>query len=238
MPRSRLCRTVFLVVLIGIVRGPSLLAGSQSPPSFLPPPGTAPGPLADADAYVPQAGDLLFFNTDRLCSRCLYALAGTGKPYHVGIVVRLPDGRLAALEAGPYNCVSVYLLDLGPRLRSHEGEVWIRRLRVPLTPLQSDRLTAFALDQVGKPFALGRVCLQITPLRAHAGPGRELFATPSLERRAWFCSELAVAAASTAGLLDPARIPPNAIYPRDLFLDQPHDVSAIWEKPRQWICSP
>src|SRR5579885_955865 len=108
----------------------SLSAAEQPQGSYLcPPGGTAhclpPGPR---EVYVPAEGDLIFFTDRSLFWRAVYALAHTGPPYHVGIVVRLPDGHMATLEAAPYTTVHVFLLDALPRLHSHPGAVWVRRL--------------------------------------------------------------------------------------------------------------
>src|SRR5438105_1910130 len=54
-----------------------------------------------ADVYLPQAGDLVFFDDHSMMWKFLYKLAGTDMPDHTGIVFRLPDGRPGLLEAGP-----------------------------------------------------------------------------------------------------------------------------------------
>jgi hypothetical protein len=190
------------------------------------------------EVYEPHEGDLLFFTDRSPFWRLAYLLAYSGPPYHVGIVVRLPDGRLATLEAGPYDSRFVYLIDLLPRLRTHNGIVWVRRLREPLTPEQSARLTDFACEQAGKRFALLRIALAVTPLRSHGPVRSRLFGSACIDRRKWFCSELVLAAAATIGLIDPHVIPPNTVYPRDMFRDQPHNLSDRWEKPLLWTCGP
>lgn len=201
--------------------------------------------LACADAldgpcepYLPQPGDIVLYAHKSLRSRVLYTLARTSKPYHSGIVVHLPDGRPAILEAGPYDYLHVYLLDLLPRLRTQEGPVWIRRLYQPLTPEESARLTAFALEQTGKRFALFRLMREVTPFRAHGRLHSRWFGSTRIDRRSWFCSELVVAALAVAGRIDPHVLKPNTVYPRDLFRDHPFDLKPCWEGPRRWICGP
>jgi hypothetical protein len=234
---KRFCLLHFaLCTFLSILWGPSHAAAEQPLGSYLcPPGGTAnclpPGPR---EVYVPQEGDLVFFAEHSLFWRTVYALAHTGPPYHVGIVVRLPDGHMATLEAAPYTTIHVFLLDALPRLHSHRGAVWVRRLRVPLSPDQSACLTNFALGQAGKLYALGRMVLEITPLRNHGRLHARLFGRPWVERHSWFCSELAAAAAAHAGLIDPHKVFPNTVYPRDLFLDSPHDFRPCWEEPRRW----
>jgi hypothetical protein len=194
--------------------------------------------LAPREAYVPHPGDIILYSSHHLRSMFFYALAHTGQPYHTGVVVSLPDGRPAILEAGPYDYVSVYLMDLLPRLRTHDGSIWVRRRCVSLTPEQSARLTAFALEQTGKRFALFRVILEATPFRAHGSLHSRLFGSPRVDRRRWFCSELAIAALAVAGVVDPRIMQPNTVYPRDLFVDRPIDLKPCWEQPRLWICDP
>jgi hypothetical protein len=186
------------------------------------------------EAYVPRAGDLVFYSDRSVPWRLLYALAHTGPPFHVGIVVDLPGGRPGVLEAGAFDSMEVLLMDLPPRLRAHNGTVWVRRLRNPLSPEQSARLTSFALAQTAKRYALVRLAREITPLRAHGPLGGYLFGSPRVDRDTWFCSELTVAAACVAGLLDPQAMRPNTVYPRDLFLDRPHDLRARWHEPALW----
>src|SRR5579864_109467 len=65
--------------------------------------------------YEPREGDLIFYDDHSKVWTALFALAGTGPPLHMGIVVRKKDGTLAALEAGPDDTVWVDLRDLVPR---------------------------------------------------------------------------------------------------------------------------
>jgi hypothetical protein len=202
-------------------------------------PGACPhDPAAPREPYLPKPGDLVFYTSDRFRQRIFYSLAYTGKPYHVGIVVSLPDGRPAVLEAGPYDYIHVYLMDLLPRLQTHQGTIRIRRLRTPLTAEQSARLTAFALGQTGKRFAVLRIVLEITPFRTHGPIRSRLFGSARINRHSWFCSELVIASLAVAGVVDPTVMKPNTLYPRDLYSDRPFDLKPCWEEPRLWRCDP
>lgn len=196
-----------------------------------------------------QEGDLIFFQDDSVKWAVLFALAGTGPPYHVGVVVRVHDGRLFILEAGPNDTSHIQLMEPYSRLEAFCGKMWVRRRCVPLTCEESARLTEFAAKQQGKYYALIRLAGQLTPFR-HRGPLRTFcVGKPNgPDRWGYWCSELVLEALLYAGLLDPAVIRPTATYPRDMFHDaspNPYinrtlDLSAGWEKPRRWVrgCDP
>src|SRR5215469_15061876 len=128
--------------LIGLA-APLLLCHAP-PAGYLAGPGPTPG---KAVAYAPREGDLIFYDDHSRVWNTLFALAGTGPPLHMGIVVKKPDGTFAVLEAGPDDTVWVKLLDLAPRLRQFRrdfhGTVTIRRCKVTLGRKQSAALTRF-----------------------------------------------------------------------------------------------
>jgi hypothetical protein len=199
--------------------------------------------------YLPQPGDIFLASDRGLIARASHWLVGAAGVHHSGIVVARPDGGLAILEAGPYNTLRVRTLDVLPHLRGHEGrgeKVWIRQRRVPLTPEQSMRLTAWALAQDGKPFAVVRLGAQLTPLRSRGPLRTGLVGGPHGERRSYFCSELVMESCVAAGLVDAAAARPAATYPRDLFMDRSNnpflnrhlDLSARWLPPARWASAP
>jgi hypothetical protein len=117
---------------------------------------------------------------------------------------------------------------------------------VPLTAEESARLTAFALRQEGKRFALIRVAAQLTPFRSR-GPLRTAFmGGPHGDRCSYFCSELVMEACVAAGLLDPTTTRPAATFPGDLFFDcsrNPYinahlDLAGAWYPPARWTSCP
>jgi hypothetical protein len=183
--------------------------------------------------YTPHEGDIVIFTYNNSVWRIFYNLADSGPPYHTGIVIREPSGRLSSLEVASTDDWKVYILPLAERLPAYEGRVWIRRLKTPLTATESAQLTDFATDQTEKDYAFGRVLLSAT-LRPCGALGRRLLGETSLQRDDWFCSELVVAACVAAGKLDPKEVAAHGIYPRDLFTDKPFDLSATWERPMLW----
>jgi hypothetical protein len=195
-------------------------------------------PRHEAEPYRPQPGDLVFFDDHAWGREVCYWLAGSGPPFHSAIIVARPDGTPALLEAGPYYQPHVFLAEPLPRLRAFAGDVWIRRLRHPLSPGQSAVLTQFALSQEGKRYALCRLALQLTPFRCRGAWRIRLFGCTNPRRGSWLCSELVVAAGTAAGLFDPHLCPANAIYPRDLIRDETFDLSATWDKATLWTDRP
>jgi hypothetical protein len=201
-----------------------------------------------AEPYVPQPGDLMLRLDHSVFWRVTHYLALAFDPNGSGIVFARPDGSLAVLEAGPKDTLWVGTPDLLPHLREYAaaGRVWVRKRRAPLTPEQSARLTAFALAQDGKRFALVRLAGQLTPFRSR-GPLRTRFVgRPRGDRSNYFCSELVCEACVAAGLLDPERTRPSATFPRDLFygrslnpfIDHHLDVNAGWYPPARWTDDP
>jgi hypothetical protein len=201
--------------------------------------GPAPAGSARAQVvpYVPRQGDLIFYDDHSPVWTALFALAGTGPPLHMGIVVRRPGGALAVLEAGPDDRVWVELLDLGPRLhqfqRDFQGTILVRRCKVALSAQRSAALTRFAQAQMGKRYAVLRLLAQGTPLRSR-GTLEPWLAETRLDRDSWICSELAVVAGTVAGLFDPKVVRANVTYPRDLVDNQRYDLNAPWDQPARW----
>ena len=184
--------------------------------------------------YVPREGDLVFYDDKSIFWTILFAYAGTGPPLHMGIVVKKADGKYAVLEAGPDDSIKVYILDLAARLKDFKGSITIRRCKVKLSAEKSAALTKFAREQDGKPYAVIRLLLQGTSFRSR-GPIREMFlAGTYLDRWSWFCSELAVAAGTVAGLFDPAVVRANVTYPRDIVDNQRFNLSKTWHDGETW----
>ncbi len=201
--------------------------------------------------YQPQPGDLFFASDNNKVMVWGHWLAGAYCPHHSGIVVARCDGRLAVMEAGPFNTVVVEVVDVFQHLQSYvdNGDrVWIRRRKVPLTCEESARLTAWAELQDQKRFASLRMAAQLTPFRSR-GPLRSyVVGKPHGNRCSFFCSELVTESLVAAGLFDPDQARPPATYPRDLFFDHspnpylnkhlcPH-LAAFWEPPARWTSCP
>ena len=131
-------------------------------------------------SYVPQPGDIFMATDQRIWYRIGHTIAGAHGVHHSGIVIAKPDGSLGLIEAGPFDSLVVEIMDPYEHMSKHVAagdSVWVRRRRVPLTPDQSARLTAFACAQEGKPFAVVRwLGTAHTPALSRAGqhlvPGR------------------------------------------------------------------
>lgn len=201
------------------------------------------------EVYQPQPGDI-YMSTDHLfIAKAGHRLALSGPPHHSGIVFARPDGSMAMLEAGPFNGIWVETLDLEYVLKKHEeyGEkVYVRRRRTPLTREQSAALTAWAMAQDGKRFAVFRLLGQVTILRSRGPIRTEFMGGPHGERSSYFCSELVMESCVAAGLLNPCDTRPSATYPRDIFFD--HSTNCFlnehmhleegWYPPARWVSCP
>jgi hypothetical protein len=201
-----------------------------------------------AEPYLPQPGDLMLRLDHSKFWRITHYMALAFDPNGSGIVFRRPDGSLAILEAGPNDTLWCRNLDMLPHLKEYadQGKVWIRKRKVPLTPEQSDALTAFALKQNGKRFALHRLGVQLTPFRSRGPIRTRWVGRPHGDRWCYFCSELVCEACVAAGLLAPERTRPAATYPYDLFygrswnpfIDRHLDVNLWWCPPARWTDCP
>lgn len=204
------------------------------------------GPLK---RYVPQPGDI-YLSTDRsLIINAGHRLAFSGQPNHSGIVIARADGKPGILEGGPFNGLKVEVVDLHYDLSHHEERTekcWIRTRKTPLTKEQSDVLTKWANEQNGKPFAAGRMLLQMTPFR-NRGPLRTyIMGTPNGARDSYFCSELVLETCVHLGLLSAETTRPSATYPEDLFYDKSKNyylnshftLADGWHPPARWVGQP
>lgn len=217
----------------GLVHDP---AYSIDPPTDTPP-----------AAYVPRPGDIVLVVSDNPIWQLLFALALLDEPYHVGVVVRMPDGTLGMLEAGPPDWTTdIHISPLAGRLAEDPGRVFIRRRTVPLSPQQSAALTAFALRQDGKPYALVRFLAQGTPFRSRGPVRTEFMGKCRGDADAYFCSELAIEALVAAGLLDPVTARPRATAATDMFYDESSNpwlskhlkLYPAWTPPQRWVAEP
>ena len=197
------------------------------------------------EPYQPQAGDIMLRLDRSVFWRVTHYMALAFDPNGSAIVFQRPDGTMAILESGPCDRQWVETLDCIPHLGEYEaiGRVWIRRRKVPLTKEESCRLTAFAMAQDGKRFALIRLGAQLTPFR-HRGPIRTKYVgQPVGDRKTYFCSELVCESCVAAGILDSERTRPSATYPHDLFfgrsynpfIDKNLDINCGWYPPARWV---
>lgn len=185
--------------------------------------------------YSPREGDMVFFNDHSVKWGFLYKLVGSDAPYHVGLIFKKPDGHCAIVEAGPNDTLNCRVLELAPRLHGWEHTLQIRRCKVDLTPQQSADMTAWALAQDGKRYALGRLLLQATPVRCRAPLRRTLFGATYTDRDSYLCAELVIAGGTVGGIFDPQKHKANTIYPRDIIQDDIHDLSRLYHEAQVWL---
>ena len=220
------------LILVGLLAGQTESASSIG--HLWVPSESAAYQRMDPMEYHPMEGDIFFFTDEKWARRVIFWFAGTGRPYHVGLVVKDEHGKLSTIEARPHSESWVFLLDLKERMATYHGSIWVRRLRTPVTPDESKRLTQFAHSQQGKPFAMFRLAFEGTPLNVRSGLGQFLFASHGTEKTNWFCSELTTAALIECGVFEGRGLKPNRVYPRDLFYDRTFKVGDIYEAPLLW----
>ncbi len=196
--------------------------------------------------YTPQPGDIFLGTDQRTWFRMGHTIAGAKGVHHSGMVFARPDGTLGLIEAGPFRKMDVNIMDPYEHMSKHVAvgdSVWIRQRRTPLTPEQSALLTEFAMRQDGKPFALARWLIQVTPLRVR-GPVRTRYVgKPYGDRPRWWCSEMVVESFVYAGILDAETARPAATYPNDLFFGRSFnlyvnshlDLEPGWHPPARWM---
>lgn len=198
------------------------------------------GYLTSAESpYQPQAGDIVLYDDFNRFHHFLFKLASTAGPLHTGMIIARPDGTPGLFElTGPKVITAkVAILDVEPRFKSYPGDVMVRQLREPLTEDQSQALTRFAQAQVGKGFALPRVLLQGSLFSQRCELRKRWFGKTSLNRYRWFCSELVVAGAIVANLLDAKSCCANSACPRDLAYDETIDLSEVYHPPVHWTAA-
>ena len=203
-------------------------------------------PRLPAEEYVPQPGDLFLPSDPSPLWRVAYAMAGTNLPSHSALIVTLPDGTPAVLEAGSGSKAVVALTPLRTWLCEYKGKVWIRRRKTPITAEQSALLTEFALLNDKKFYAILRFMGQVTPFRARGYYRTTYIGKPHGIRRTYYCSEIVLEGMVYAGLMDRETARPTATYPRDMFFDHsriPHidrhlGLACDWHVPAFWTWCP
>ena len=191
--------------------------------------------------YQPQPGDIVLYNSADRVWQVLYRMAFTGPPTHCGIVLCMPDGEMAILEAGAGNRLDVTVMPLNFPHEGYKG-VYVRQRKVPLTVEQSAQLTDWAMAVCDKRVGVARFPMQLTPFRLRGPVRTEFVGKPRGIRSTYFCSELVVEACVAAGLLDAETCRPGATYPRDLFFDHSNNpylnrhfnLSDGWLPPALW----
>lgn len=185
-------------------------------------------------AYTPREGDILLFDDMSPFWTKLYSIAGTGPPFHAGIVFKKTDGSFAVLESGPDDTLHVYLLDLEPRLYNFKGSIGVRQAKRALTKDESEILTNFAYAQEGKRYAMWRLLLQGTYFRHRGGIKEKYLAATYDERTRWLCAEIVVSGGALVNLIDRDKVKATVTYPLDMVDDVRIDLSATYESTVYW----
>ncbi len=237
----RLMRSFAMPSVLALV----LLCGTMPTMSAPPPAAATVGTLWNRETdwypgggqpYRPEEGDMIFFSSISCLFSVVFKIAGSGHPWHVGIIVRNSAGELCVLESGGYK-MQVALVPVGDRLpeylekRKHR-RIWVRRIKTPLTEAQSRCLTSFAEAQDGKRYAgYLRICML-------GMPSRPLKPTEPNQSR-WFCAELVCECLRVCGLCPACWMVPEKTTPQDLFNDK-RDVRCGWWPPETWSpdCQP
>ncbi|MFM7151276.1 MAG: hypothetical protein ACKO23_15685 [Gemmataceae bacterium] len=181
--------------------------------------------------YSPNEGDIVFFSSMSPIHFLIYKFGGTCHPYHVGIVVRNPEGSLCVFESGAKIKFGVTEIPLPQRMNEYllirpYRRIWVRKIKEPLNPEQSRCLTDYAESQCGKKFA----CFFRMGLMGI--PGRPLKPTEWNQDR-WFCAELVSETIRYCGLCPCCWIRPEKTSPRDLFKDE-RNIGVRWHSPKTW----
>jgi hypothetical protein len=236
------------LTILGMI-APCLLAFAPAGESFVCQPASSLDDVVrfPLQSYIPQPGDIFLATDQRLWYRVGHTIAGAHGVHHSGIVIARPDGGLGLIEAGPFDSLIVEIMNQYDHMNNHVAAgdtVWVRRRRVPLTPEQSARLTAFACAQEGKPFAVIRWLGQLTPLRCRGPVSTWYRGEPEGHRPQWFCSELVTECCVAAGIMDGRLARPTATYPCDFFFGRSYNLYLNrhldrmmegWCPPTRWL---
>jgi hypothetical protein len=190
------------------------------------------------EPYYPHEGDMVFFNDHSVKWGMLYKMVGSDAPYHVGLVFKRPDGRCGICEAGPNDTPRCRVLELRPRLHDWEHTLQIRRCKKTLTAEESAAMTKWALEQDLKRYAVGRLLLQATPVRARGPLRKSFFGATYTDRSSYLCAELVIAGGTVGGIFDPTVHKGNTIYPRDIVFNDVYDLGPLYHDAQVWVPTP
>lgn len=192
-----------------------------------------------------REGDIIFFQCQSRLWQTTFATFGSPGPTHVAIVVKMDDGQLGLLQAVDpqlkfksalkhpgYKAGQVCLSpDVTGFLRQYDGRIWVRPLRGSLHPATSQRLTAWARHQVGKPYGMDKL---IGPPLGLPVQVLHLGGPAQVDGHWWFCSELVASGLVVTGHLSPWHVRPSRVDPEDLFSDRLLKLQPAWEPPLLW----
>ncbi len=201
-----------------------------------------------AKQYVPKEGDLVFFNSGGPIKQALWAITLSGGGYvlptHVGIIVKDANGvasLLQAMDPDPMGTVArregvepgrvCMTSNVVSYLSHYPGKVWVRPYRRNLCPNHSAALTAWAIRQVGKPYAVEKLAHPTLGLPVQT---MHFFGPAHTDASSWHCSGLVSAALVMMAHYGRWDLRPASTDPEDLFSDVILDLSPAWKPPVRW----
>ena len=187
--------------------------------------------------YIPQAGDIILFQTPRPEKRIITRLATGASITHSAIVFEENGEKFLLYAIGHKNNKAgdeddesgVIIESLKDALLNEPDRLFVRTFKKGkgLTSKESKKLTEFAHSQLGKPFFEDPGVIVIT------SPTR--FTPPPQEYKNYFCSKLVSTACIVAGIVGKdsrgTYINPSGVTPADLATDQRINLSRRYNTP-------
>lgn len=170
-------------------------------------------PTSEWRAYEPKEGDVFIFSSNSSPIRTIIGFATKSDVTHVAPVVKGTDGELVLLHAA---IGGTQLVDARQYVDKYWGRVAVRQLKTPLTSAESQAMTDFACQQVGKRYTPLKELRQLAKLAANPAANALEGNLNIFEQRRWHCSNITAAAFQAAGRVD-AAIDSRLVMPADFF---------------------
>lgn len=168
-----------------------------------------------AQTYEPKPGDIIVSTNPDPAVQARYRLVGAGPPTHsaiVSYVIQNGELRLVLLES--LIETGVIASDFSVLNESSRTDIRVRKLKRPLTQSETDALTVWATQQLGKAYPRMSSVYMAAALGRPTGP---LHLRPHVDRPEWSCSSLVAAAASVTGRVNAAHVRNQNVMPIDFI---------------------